>query len=128
VMLLDEIAVAHALVAALDAAASAGTEPSALVGRARTAYDAVRSLDLIGLGGRPWRTGSVPHLDRCPAGFATRIRAARQVAATCSLGWARHAGRLRRKSPHPHPRASQRREPHLRGGVHRCRGGDTRQR
>jgi hypothetical protein len=60
-MLLDEIAVAHALVAALDAAASAGTEPTALVGRARTAYDPVRSLDLIGLGGRPWRTGSGYH-------------------------------------------------------------------
>lgn len=57
-LLLDEIAVAHALVAALDAAASAGTEPAGLVGRARTAYDPVRSLDLIGLGGRPWRTGS----------------------------------------------------------------------
>jgi hypothetical protein len=60
-MLLDEIAVAHALVAALDAAASAGTEPAALVGRARAAYDPVRSLDLIGLGGRPWRTGSGYH-------------------------------------------------------------------
>lgn len=60
-MLLDEIAVAHALVAALDAAASTGTEPMALVGRTRTAYDPVRSLDLIGLGGRPWRTGSGYH-------------------------------------------------------------------
>jgi hypothetical protein len=60
-MLLDEIAIAHALVAALDVAASAGTEPAALVGRARTAYDPVRSLDLIGLGGRPWRTGSGYH-------------------------------------------------------------------
>jgi hypothetical protein len=60
-MLLDEIAVAHALVAALDVAASAGTEPATLVGRARTAYDPVRSLDLIGLGGRPWRTGSGYH-------------------------------------------------------------------
>ena len=60
-MLLDEIAVAHALVAALDAAASAGTEPAALVGRARTAYDPVRSLDLVGLGGQPWRTGSGYH-------------------------------------------------------------------
>jgi hypothetical protein len=59
--LLDEIAVAHGLVAALDAAASAGTEPPALVGRARTAYDQVRTLDLIGLGGRPWRTGSGYH-------------------------------------------------------------------
>jgi hypothetical protein len=60
-VLLDEIAVAHALVAALDAATSAGAEPAALVGRARTAYDPVRSLDLIGLGGRPWRTGSGYH-------------------------------------------------------------------
>jgi hypothetical protein len=60
-MLLDEIAVAHALVAALDVAASAGTEPTALVGRARTGYDPVRSLDLFGLGGRPWRTGSGYH-------------------------------------------------------------------
>lgn len=60
-ILLDEIAVAHALVAALDAAALAGTEPTALVGRARTAYDPVRLLDLIGLGGRPWRTGSGYH-------------------------------------------------------------------
>jgi hypothetical protein len=60
-MLLDEIAVAHALVAALEAAATTGTEPTALVGRARTAYDPVRSLDLIGLGGQPWRTGSGYH-------------------------------------------------------------------
>jgi hypothetical protein len=58
-LLLDEIAVAHALVAALNAAAATpGPEPTALVGRSRTAYDQVRSLDLIGLGGRPWRTGS----------------------------------------------------------------------
>jgi hypothetical protein len=60
-LLLDQIAVAHALVAALDVAASVGIEPPALVGRARTAYDPVRSLDLIGLGGRPWRTGSGYH-------------------------------------------------------------------
>lgn len=60
-VLLDEIAIAHALVAALETAASAGTEPTALVGRGRAAYDPVRSLDLIGLGGRPWRTGSGYH-------------------------------------------------------------------
>lgn len=60
-ILLDEVAVAHALVAALDAAAAAGTEPMVLVGRARAAYDPVRSLDLIGLGGLPWRTGSGYH-------------------------------------------------------------------
>jgi hypothetical protein len=60
-ILLDEIALTHALVAALDAAAASGTEPATLVGQARTAYDTVRSLDLIGLGGRPWRTGSGYH-------------------------------------------------------------------
>jgi hypothetical protein len=60
-MMLDEIAAAHALVAALDVAASAGTEPAALLGRARTAYDPIRSLEIIGLGGRPWRTGSGYH-------------------------------------------------------------------
>jgi hypothetical protein len=60
-IMLDEIAVAHALVAALDVAATAGNEPAALAGRARTAYDPVRSLDLIGLGGRAWRTGSGYH-------------------------------------------------------------------
>ncbi|GIG40625.1 hypothetical protein [Cellulomonas phragmiteti] len=57
--LLDDVAVAHALVAALEA--TAGREPAALVGRARTAYDPVRRLDLVGLGGRPWRTGSGYH-------------------------------------------------------------------
>ena len=56
--LLDEAAVAYALVSALDAAASRGEEPAHLVGSARTSYDAVRSLDLVGLGGMPWRTGS----------------------------------------------------------------------
>ncbi|MDM8085116.1 SWIM zinc finger family protein [Cellulomonas cellasea] len=54
--LLDEVAVAHALVAALDNAA--GEEPPTLLGRARASYDQVRRLDLVGLGGRPWRTGS----------------------------------------------------------------------
>ncbi|UZN04251.1 hypothetical protein [Cellulomonas sp. S1-8] len=57
--LLDDVAVAHALVCALEA--TAGREPATLVGRARTAYDPVRRLDLIGLGGRPWRTGSGYH-------------------------------------------------------------------
>lgn len=60
-VLLDQVAYAHALVAALDAAAAAGTEPLALTGRARTAYDPVRSLELLGLGGLPWRTGSGYH-------------------------------------------------------------------
>ena len=46
--------IGDALVAALDT--SAGEEPMSLVGRARTSYDTVRRLDLVGLGGRPWRT------------------------------------------------------------------------
>lgn len=54
--LLDEVTVAHALVAALEV--TAGAEPAALIGRARASYDPVRRLDLVGLGGRPWRTGS----------------------------------------------------------------------
>jgi hypothetical protein len=57
--LLDDVAVAHALVAALDA--TAGQEPAALLGRARASYDPVRRLELVGLGGRPWRTGSGYH-------------------------------------------------------------------
>ncbi|WP_421742578.1 SWIM zinc finger family protein [Cellulomonas sp.] len=54
--LLENVAVAHALVAALEA--TAGQEPASLLGRARTSYDPVRRLDVVGLGGRPWRTGS----------------------------------------------------------------------
>jgi hypothetical protein len=61
VLLLDDIAVANALVAALESAAAHGTEPVALVGRARTSYDPVRSLDVVGLGGRPWHTSSGYH-------------------------------------------------------------------
>ncbi|SEE93990.1 SWIM zinc finger family protein [Jiangella alba] len=59
--LLGDVTTAHALVAALDAAAATGSEPATLLGRARTAYDPVRSLDLMGLGGSPWRTGSGYH-------------------------------------------------------------------
>ncbi len=58
-VLLDDIATAYALVTALTA--TAGHEPAALVGRARTSYDPVRRLDLVGLGGRPWRTASGYH-------------------------------------------------------------------
>ena len=60
-VLLDDVALAHALVCALEASAAVGPEPPGLVGRARTSYDAVRSLDLVGLGGRPWRTESGYH-------------------------------------------------------------------
>lgn len=72
--LLDDVAVAHALVAALDAAALAGLEPVALVGRARSSYEPVRSLDLVGLGGRPWRTGSGYHGLTCVFWSPTRQR------------------------------------------------------
>ncbi|MDO9458466.1 hypothetical protein [Nocardioides sp.] len=60
-VLLDEAAVAYGLVSALEAAAARGESPVHLVGRARTSYDAVRSLDLVGLGGQPWRTASGYH-------------------------------------------------------------------
>lgn len=59
--LLDELARAYALVRALDAAAAAGKEPVGLVGRARSTYDLARTLDVVGLGGVPWRTGSGYH-------------------------------------------------------------------
>jgi hypothetical protein len=60
-VLLDEAAVAYGLVCALDAAATRGEAPAHLVGQARTTYDAVRSLDLVGLGGSPWRVASGYH-------------------------------------------------------------------
>lgn len=56
--LLDDVVLAAGLVRALDVAAARGTEPSHLVGRARTGYDPISSLRLVGLGGLPWRTGS----------------------------------------------------------------------
>ncbi|PJI93508.1 hypothetical protein [Luteimicrobium subarcticum] len=59
--LLDEVAAAHALVVALDTAAADGRAPAALVGRARTAYEGTRPLDLVGLGGVPWRSGTGYH-------------------------------------------------------------------
>jgi hypothetical protein len=51
--LLGDLAVAHALVAALRVAPAAH-----LVGRARNTYDPVRELQVVGLGSLPWRTGS----------------------------------------------------------------------
>ncbi|GAA1588031.1 hypothetical protein GCM10009789_46950 [Kribbella sancticallisti] len=51
--LLDEAAVAYALVCALNK-----SEQPRLVGQARNRYDMVRRLDVIGLGAFPWRTGS----------------------------------------------------------------------
>jgi len=52
--LLEEAAIAYALVCALE---SVGDLPR-LVGQARNRYDAVRSLDVIGLGALPWRAAS----------------------------------------------------------------------
>ena len=56
--LLDEVATAYALVAALDLAARQGSAPAHLVGRARNRYDTVRRLELIGLGSLPWHAPS----------------------------------------------------------------------
>ncbi|MCK6212185.1 SWIM zinc finger domain-containing protein [Georgenia sp. EYE_87] len=56
--LLDEASIAYALVSALEAAATAGSAPARLVGRARNRYDAVRTMELLGLGAAPWRAAS----------------------------------------------------------------------
>ncbi len=57
----DDLAVAYALTTALDRAAQNGHTPPALIGRARNSYDSVRTIDLVGLGGHPWRSGSGYH-------------------------------------------------------------------
>lgn len=59
--LLEDVAVAYALVSALDVAATEQRAPVALTGRARTTYDEAGSLELVGLGGYAWRTGSGYH-------------------------------------------------------------------
>jgi hypothetical protein len=59
--LLDEAALAFGLVTALEAAAAHGAAPSHLVGRSRSRYDAVRRMEVVGLGSVPWRTGSGYH-------------------------------------------------------------------
>jgi hypothetical protein len=56
--LLDEAAIAYALVSALEAAAATGGAPARLVGRARNRYGAVRTMELVGLGAAPWRAAS----------------------------------------------------------------------
>lgn len=56
--LLDELSLANALVDALAAAAARGLAPAQLVGRARTHYDETGTLELQGLGARPWRSAS----------------------------------------------------------------------
>lgn len=56
--LLDELTLAHALVEALDAAAAQDLTPARLLGRARTRYDETGTLEVQGLGARPWRAAS----------------------------------------------------------------------
>lgn len=56
--LLDECALAHGLVCALDAAAERGREMASLLGRARSRYEDARSLELLGLGAYPWRSAA----------------------------------------------------------------------
>ncbi len=56
--LLDELSLANALVDALGAAAERGLAPAQLVGSARTRYDETGTLELLGLGARPWRSAS----------------------------------------------------------------------
>lgn len=59
--LFDELALATALADALLSALVRGAEPIALMGRARTRYDASAPIDLVGLGASAWRTGSGFH-------------------------------------------------------------------
>lgn len=59
--LLDDVALAFALVNALEVAAGQGAAPAHLVGAARNRYDVVRRLELVGLGSLPWRSGSGYH-------------------------------------------------------------------
>lgn len=59
--LVSEIAVAYALVEALDAAAAFGTEPIRLVGQARNQYTPVRTMTVIGMGSVPWQASSGYH-------------------------------------------------------------------
>lgn len=56
--LLDELALSHALVSALESADARGSEPAHLVGSARSEYSAAPQLELLGLGASAWRTGS----------------------------------------------------------------------
>lgn len=56
--LLDELSLGLALVDALESHAARGRAPVALVGRARTQYAEVGTLEVLGLGARPWRSAS----------------------------------------------------------------------
>ncbi len=54
--LLDEAALAYALVSALRVAGD--PVPARLAGQSRTTYSTVRSMELVGLGGAPWQAAS----------------------------------------------------------------------
>jgi hypothetical protein len=56
--LFDELTLAYALASALQTAAQDGKSPSALIGRARTEYEEVGPLELLGLGTSAWRSAS----------------------------------------------------------------------
>lgn len=56
--LLDEMALAYGLAGALNTAASNNAEPAHLLGRSRSQYEQVNTLELLGLGGRAWRSAS----------------------------------------------------------------------
>ena len=56
--LLEELSLAHALVAALSHADAHGQSPTHLVGRTRAEYEATGSLALWGMGALPWRAAS----------------------------------------------------------------------
>lgn len=69
--LLDELAIAYGLTAALERAAAAGTAPVHLLGQARSRYQSAGTLELLGLGALPWRSASgyvgLTMLFWCPA-------------------------------------------------------------
>ena len=56
--LFDELTLAYALASALQAAGEDRKSPVALVGRARTEYEEVGQLELLGLGTSAWRSAS----------------------------------------------------------------------
>jgi hypothetical protein len=56
--LFDEMTLAYGLVTALEVAAGKGAAPSHLLGRARSRYDKVGTLTLLGLGAQAWRAAS----------------------------------------------------------------------
>lgn len=56
--LFDELTLAYALVTAIESAASRGSSPMPLLGRARNEYEDAGQLELLGLGSHAWRSAS----------------------------------------------------------------------